>query len=302
MKKTLALCLTTVLGLAAIPSCAHRQSLQLANEITFSLDGVTEIVISYDEEPVTFYEGEYGELVVKEFMTENKSSYHAKAERRGDSIQISEGGKPLFHNGFSRCIEVYFPLSYQDNLTVTTTDGDLDVSKLGLSLNELHINSTAGMVQLGDVKAQNLDLSTTSGTLDAEYLKADQIRIDTTSGTVSCERLEGKVNYTTTSGDLEIQSAIGFGDYTASNSGQLNLVYTEVTGNLSFLNKNGGIQVILPADLEFEFQAETKNGSVMTSFQTTVSADGRTAAGMIGGHPTVTIKAETKNGDIEVTQ
>lgn len=302
MKKHLAAYLVPAVGLLILTGCSHKQSSTPANELTFSLKDISEVTISYDEEKVTFYESENDELTIKEYMTENKSSYHAKVDQSSNSIKISEGGKPFFKDGFYRYIEVYLPTSYRESLTITTTDGDIDISELEMTLNALRIDSTAGTVKLNTVEAQNIHLSTTSGVLEADRLDADTIRVDTTSGNFSCHTLDGNAAYTTTSGNADIQSAIGSGNYKANNSGELNVVYTEVTGNLSFYNKNDSIHVTLPADLEFEFQAITKNGSISTNFQESISMDGRTTSGSVGEHPTVTIKVETKNGNIEVKQ
>lgn len=300
-QKYLAACLAA-LGVLALTGCSHGQSLRLANERTFSLEDISDLTISYDEEAVTFYESMDDILVLREYMTEDKSSYYAKVDQSGDSIEISEGGKPLFHSSFSRRIEVYLPLSYRRDLTVTTTDGDINGSALDLSVSALRIDSTSGTIKLRDAKAQNIHLSTTSGALEADLLEGDAIRIETTSGTVSCQRLRGDVTYTTTSGDADIRSAAGSGSYQASNSGQLTVVYTDVTGDLSFFNKNGGIQLALPAGLEFLFEASAKNGSITTSFPECGSTEGGTVSAAVGAHPAVTVRAETKNGTIEVTQ
>lgn len=302
IKKHLTACIVAAVGLLVLTGCSHKQSSTLANELTFSLKNISEVTISYDEEKVTFYESKNDELTIKEYMTENKSSYYAKVDQSSNSIKISEGGKPFFKEGFSRYVEVYLPTSYHESLTVTTTDGDIDLSALEMTLNALRIDSTAGTVKINTVAAQNIHLSTTSGVLEVNRLEADTIRIDTTSGSFSCHTLNGNVAYTTTSGNANIKSAIGSGSYKANNSGELNVVYTEVTGNLSFYNKNDSIHVTLPADLEFEFQATTKNGSVSANFQENISMDGRTTSGTVGEHPTVTITVETKNGNIEVKQ
>lgn len=242
MKKQLLLCLAAVSGLLALGGCTRGQSSKLTNEIAFTLENVSEISISYDEENVTFYESDDDELIIKEYMTEDKSSYYARVDEKDGRIKISEGGKPLVKNGFTRYIEVYFPVSYQENLTVTTTDGEIDISDVNMSLSGLMVESTAGTIRLRSVKAQEICLRTTSGSLFAE-------------------ELNGTVTYTTTSGSADIKSAVGCGDYRADNSGDLNVVYAEVTGDLSFLNKNDDIHVTLPGDLEFEFEAVTKHGS-----------------------------------------
>lgn len=291
-----------ILCLLAFVGCSKSQSSQMANELQFSLDEISSLTISYDEEKITFFENDGDDLILKEYMTKNKSNYYAKVEQRNNNIHISEGGKPLFKEGFSRYIEVYLPESYQESLTVTSTNGDINFSDMNLNLSSLRIDNTSGTVTLDNAVASDIHLSSTRGTLNLGNIQADQIKLETTSGSVTCSELNGNVTYTSTSGDTDIQSAIGSGSYRANNSGKLNVVYTEVNGDLSFFNKNDNIMLTLPADLEFKFEATTKNGSVSTNFQQDVTVNGRTTSGVVGNNPTVTVKVETNNGNIEVTQ
>lgn len=302
IKNQLILGFITILFLCSLTGCSNSQKPEMANELHFSLAGISAVTISYDEEAITFYEADSDELVIKEYMTENRTCYHADVDKDGDSIQISEGGKPLFKSGFSRYIEVYLPVSYAETLTITTTDGNIDLSDISLQLSMLRIDSTSGTVKLCEAAASNIRLSTTSGTLELGSITADTIRLDTTSGNITCDELAGSVAYTSTSGNADIKSAAGSGSYKANNSGKLSVIYTEVTGDLFFFNKNDDISLTLPAGLEFEFEATTKNGSVATTFQECVSVDGRTTRGTVGTNPTVTIKTETNNGNIEVSQ
>lgn len=289
-------CLLTLAG------CSNSQSPSVANEIRFSLEGITDVTISYDEEQITFYQAEGDELIIKEYMTKNKSSYYANVKQSGDSIHISEGGKPFFKSGFSRRIEVFLPASYMDALKITTTDGDIDLSNVALQLTTLRIDSTAGTVDVKCAVASSIHLSTTSGTLNLGSLEAESIRLDTTSGNVSCDELIGNVEYTSTSGNADIRSAVGSGSYKANNSGKLNVNYVEVTGDLYFFNKNENINLTLPDSLSFEFEATTKNGSVSTTFGECIAVDGRTTRGIVGSDPTISVKTETNNGNIEVSQ
>lgn len=292
----MAACLFTLSG------CSHSTPAQAANELQFNLNGISDVTISYDEENVTFFQSENDELIIKEYMTENKSRYYADVKQDSGSIHVSEGGKPFFSSNFTRYIEVYLPQDYQNNLTVTTTDGNIDMSNIALNLNSLRIDSTAGTIQLDNANATVIHLSSTSGKLDLGNITGEQIKLDTTSGKVICEELNGIVTYTSTSGDIDVKSAIGSGSYWANNSGKLNVIYTEVTDDLSFFNKNDNIELTLPQDLEFEFEATTKNGAVSTSFQESIHIDGHTNRGTVGNTPAVTVKAETNNGNITVTQ
>lgn len=300
-KKFIRILLSTAF-LFAFSACSQAKSPEAANEIRFSLEGISDITISYDEETIRFYPAEGDELIVKEYMTEARHRYYASVTETDSGIHISEGGKPFFKSGFSRRIEVFLPDSYREALTVTTTDGSIDLTGVKLRLSKLHIDSTAGMVELESAAASRIHLSTTSGTLNLGSLEADNIRIDMTSGNVVCGDLTGYVEYTSTSGNAVIKSAFGAGTYKANNSGSLDVSYTEVTGDLYLFNKNGNINLSLPPNLAFEFEAAAKNGSVSTTFQEWLTVDGSSAHGVIGNKPAVCVKTETNNGTIEVVQ
>ncbi len=300
-RKHITLFIISIFCFLILVGCSNSKSSQMANELELSLNEISEITISYDEEKITFFAGDSDNLVIKEYMTVNKSKYYAKVNQLSDSIHISEGDKPFLKSGFSRYVEVYLPVSYHQNITISTTNGDIDLSNLDLDVSMLRVDSTSGTVQLNSAVASSVHLSSTSGTLKLGSIRGKQIRLETTSGNVTCSELNGDVTYITTSGNADIKSAIGAGSYKANNSGKLSVAYTDVDGNLSFFNKNGNIDINIPADLEFNFEAATKNGSIDTTFQENITINGRMTSGTVGDNPTVTIKAETNNGDIQVS-
>lgn len=273
-----------------------------ANEMHFSLAQIEELTISYDEETITFLENEGDELVIKEYMTKDNPKYYGKVEQGRDSIKISEGKKPLFKSGFLRYVEVLLPADYEKKLTLTSTDGTIDLAEEKLELSDVRIDTASGDILINEMTASELFLSTTSGNVEIERLSAKNIRLETTSGNIVCEEMEGKVTYVSTSGNLTIQSASGFGSYQAENSGILSVAYQNVTGDLSFYNKNDTVTLTLPKKLEFNFYGVTKNGSIEADFLQGVSSKQKEIKERIGENPMVTVKTETKNGKIEVEQ
>lgn len=299
-KKSVALLFISVLGFFSLTACAKAKVPQMANELRFPVDKIEALAISYDEEDIIFYQSEHDELIIREYMTENKKSYYAKVDEKNKNIQIREGNKPLFDAGFIRYVEVTLPKNYHNDLTVTSTSGKIDISDIDMELNEFHIDNTSGTTKIGNIKSCKSYLSSTSGIIELGNMQANVIEIKTTSGIVTCDKLSGDVTYTTTSGDIEVKSASGSGRYEASNSGKLKVVYDSVGGDLFFLNKNDDITLNLPKDLEFRFEAATKNGSVSTNFQQYLTMNDYTTSGVVGDEPTVTIKLDTNNGDISV--
>ena len=92
LKKIFYLGVAGCLCIWGLAGCSGRDSAQAVHELRFSLDGILEVTISYDEESVTFVESGGGEMVVREYMSENRSAYQAKIERSGNRLHISGGG------------------------------------------------------------------------------------------------------------------------------------------------------------------------------------------------------------------
>lgn len=285
-----------------LSACGREEPVKMVNEMSFLLEDISDLTISYDDENVRFFINENENLIIREYMNQNKERYHAKVRQGKHSIQISEGGKPFFKGSFMRYVEVYLPASYCSNIKVTTTDGNIDMSDIELNMKSIRVDTTCGMLKINKAMAEDIYLSSTSGNFNLGEIIGEQIRIETTQGNVTCKKINGKVTYVSTSGNAEFLSASGSGTYKANNSGTLSVIYDKVIGDLTFYNKNDNVQISIPKDLEFEFEAITKNGKIETNFQGNISVNGDSTSGTVGSDPTVTIKVETKNGNIEVNR
>lgn len=302
MNKRMLLYPMLCIGLLLLTGCGGKDTSLIENEMQFSLSNISKVKISYDEEKITFKSGTDNQLVIKEYMSENKKPYRAKVREKGRSIEIQEGGKPLFAGDFERYIEVYLPQSYDQKLVVTSTDGDIDMTEIDQKLESLSIDSTEGTVRLGDVEATEVKLSTTRGTLDFDHLQARRIHLETTEGTVRGDEADGNIRYTTTHGDFDVKTIRGSGKFMVNNEGTLQVDFAEITGDVWLYNKNDKVRLSIPKELSFYFEAATKNGSISTSFDKELKAGEQSLAGTIGDKAEVTIRVETRNGDIDVIQ
>lgn len=273
----------------------------MANELSFSLDQISDVTISYDDESITFFTSENDTLIIKEYMTSVKKNYYAKVKQDSNFIHISEGAKPFLKKDFLRYVNVYLPSTYRQKLTVTTSGGNIDMSGIALKLSELRIDSTSGNIQITNANATEMYFSSTHGSLNLDKIAASNIRLETTSGNITCNKATGVINYSSTAGNAEFTSTVGSGKFKNNNSGKLSINYTEVRDNLFIYNKNDSIELTLPNSLEFNFKATTKNGSVSTSFPESITHNNDTFTGIIGNEPTVNVTTETKNGNIKVS-
>lgn len=307
--KRIALCTLLISAAVITGGCSVRinlthtkPSMVAANESKFSADGVTHLEVSYDSGDVSFFESDSADIVVKEYMTENKSRYYAKVQQSDGSIKITSGERPDSDHDFQRRIEVYLPASYDQTLTVTTTSGDIELSNAKLSLSALGIATSSGDIELKkEVSASDIDLSSTSGELDLGNIKADQIKLTSTSGDITCSKLEGHVKCASTSGDTEIESASGSGSYQTA-SGELDVAYAEADGDLTLTSQSGDLSLTLPANLEFNFKGTTGNGTISTPFRKVDTDNGHIVKAVIGDHPSISVQVGTQSGDINVDQ
>lgn len=92
----------------------------------------------------------------------------------------------------------------------------------------------------------------------------------------------------------------GSGSFNASGEGSIDLSFVNVIRDISAYSKNGTLTVMLPSVLDFKFSAATKEGSIDTSFAEQLAITDNTAAGSVGTSPEITVKLETRNGDINV--
>lgn len=284
----LAALLMTFLSAGILSGCSNGGNTSMTNELTFDTASLKEITIAYDDENITVFNGNDSNIIIKEYMNKDKKSYHAKVKEEDGSIHISEGGKPMFKDGFIRYIEIYLPVKYEEALNIGTTNGEIDCSSADINAGGFNINTTSGTAKLNTVKSKTVSLSTTSGSLYANDIISDNINIRNTSGKAVFDKLNGFVDYRGTSADLTVSDAVGSGKYISDNSGDMQITYSELTGDLSLYNKNDDVNLKLPQGIEFNMQAKSKNGKIS-------APQGVSAA-------KITISAETVNGDINIIQ
>lgn len=286
-----AICLVSLLG-----GCSGAQG--PAQTKDFSLADVSSIQADYDGESVTVKESDTDKITIVEYMDKTKKSYLAKIDLFGGVLTITEGARPI-GNGVHSYIEIYLPETYQNSLSLHTTDGRIS-SALALTLSSLHADTTNGTIELSNLSADNISLASTGGTVTLKDSISQTCAIDTTNADTHLDNVTGSITYKSKGGDLIMNGASGSGDFQATGDGDMTLSFTQVSGDLSAFAKNGKIALTLPGDLNFAFSATTKDGKIQTPFSESLSSAGKTIGGTIGNRADVKIGLETKNGDIEV--
>lgn len=264
----------------------------------FSLANVNSIAVDYDGDSVTLKKSETDKITVKEYMDKSKNSYFAKISLLDGVLTVTEGARPIDNDVHSR-LEIYLPEHYQNSLSLHNTNGSIR-SDLALSLPRLDADTTNGTIELSNMSADQAKLTSTNGSLSLKDFTAKAYTVETTNGDTTLDHVTGTIQYTSTNGALTMTDASGSGSFKSTGEGELDMAFSELSGDLSASAKNGKISLTIPQSLQFTFLAETKNGQIQTPFSKSLTLSENTAKGTVGSHPSVQIGLETKNGEIDV--
>lgn len=155
-------------------------------------------------------------------------------------------------------------------------DGDLNIT------DEVKVNALSGSVKLlRNITSNKVELESSSGGIKGGKINASNFNIHSRSGSTNIESLSG-------SGSI------------ASSSGGIKIDNFSPKDNVELSCLSGGINISLPKDLSFTFNAKVTSGGVHTDFPT--SNEGRNYSATVGENPTASIKLDSSSGGITVKQ
>lgn len=221
-KKTYRLLLAGIILFAAtVPGCGKKQEIKLVNEQNFTPSEAGSIRLDYDNDDITLLESSTSDIILKEYMDIDKSSYYARINNRDGELSISEGKRPG-GNRLDCYVELYLPADFGPEVFVHTTKGTFE-TKFGHPLTALHAETTSGTLKLDNLQAQTLSVSSANGTVGLSNAQAETISIDTTNAEVNANNIHGAIRYTTSNGSLVLTAAHGSGNFEASSDGRLDI-------------------------------------------------------------------------------
>lgn len=268
------------------------------NEVYLDTRGVNDISITYDNENLTLFETDGNDLVLREFMTEDKPSYYARITNKTSSLRIQAGSAPMSKN-FTRRVEIGIPTQFMGELSVNlksgsmysntpyfrptklsmetgsgTLDGNtLAASEILLSTNSgtIHFNTVeanifnadtaSGSINIGDVDAKRVDVTGIKGLFVFNTINSDNIVLKTTHGSIKASVIEGSVLCDLTNGYISVKELYGSGIFHAKN-GEIEIGYASLTGDLEMSNQNGYLRLGLADRGDLQYRAETAHGQI----------------------------------------
>lgn len=281
--------------------CKEQTATALVNTLTFDTSDFESLRLDYDADDIQVLQSDNDNVIVKEYMNENKKSYYARTYTANGELLITEGDRPR-RSSFESYIEIYIPPDYTSSLSLHSTSGTIN-SDIALNLSgDFSVDTTSGVVKVSNTKASSVKATSTNGSLSLENIDADEINIQTTNAATLMSQMNGTISYQSKGGKLTASELNGSGSFNASGEGSIDISFADVTGDISAYSKNGTLTVTLPSELAFKFSATTKEGSIDTSFADQLAVTDDTAAGIVGASPDITVALETRNGDIKASR
>jgi DUF4097 and DUF4098 domain-containing protein YvlB len=139
----------------------------------------------------------------------------------------------------------------------------------------------SGSFKTGKFNLENFEFKSTSGSFEASSLSASDIKVDSTSGKVVLKDVEGSIDISNISGNVE-------------------LTLRSLISDLKIKTISGRVAVFLPDKSEFNFELASISGSIENEFGAQIKfADGRNFKGTVGtGVNKLTVN--TTSGEIKL--
>jgi DUF4097 and DUF4098 domain-containing protein YvlB len=158
----------------------------------------------------------------------------------------------------------------------------------------------------GDVRlkkaAKGADCSTVSGDLEASDVSGD-VFLKSVSGSITASMIRGSVQAESVSGDLTLTEVSEAGTVRAKalSGGVVYRGSINKAGSYNLKSHSGNIDMSIPADSAFDFEAETFSGGITTDFEIKVLGKvlPKELVGVVNGGG-ATVKLSSFSGDIRL--
>lgn len=254
----------------------------------------------------------WGESQVKiQALKVSRASSLSKAKENADKvrIEITEEGNVLRietkypkspWGGGSGNVSVNYWLWIPENasLEANNISGDVDVEGPG---GPVDLSAISGNVRL--MKAsKGAECSTISGDLEVTGVTGD-VFLKSVSGNLRATQIKGSIQAEVVSGEIELM------EVSEANTVRVKALSGDVVyrgsinraGTYSLKSHSGGIEMLLPADSAFDFEAETFSGSIESDFEIKVTGkiSPREMRGVVNGGG-ASVKLASFSGDIKL--
>jgi DUF4097 and DUF4098 domain-containing protein YvlB len=250
--------------------------LPLVNTVTLSLAAVENLSIDYADDEVILRESRTGELIVREYMSKDRSQYYANVSRSGDSLSIRRGRRPWFTWTWKARVEIDLPPSFRGNLRLAISSGTF-----------------RSEIDLPDFKT--IDVSVSSGSVFCKQLSAETVSVRLSSGNLDIAGIGGASFISISSGGMRIGTLSGREHRIRTSSGRMEI--GSIRGGSAIEISSGSIIIDgIAGDAAIEVQSgNVRIGELTGTSHRVRSSSGRTRIENVRGRMDVNVSSGSVN-------
>lgn len=248
------------------------------------------------------------------FSGEEKIEVYLPADQMKLIDLVSASGNITQKNGYDLSCDRLLVRASSGNINwQNAVAGEIDFSANSgnITLNHVHgtgsIRTTSGEIRVNDFEGSgSIQANSGNVNVDAGKITGD-IQAQATSGnvTLAAKEAAGNVSVQANSGNVKLNVDSVAGDiYMKATSGNASASTQHFNGNIKMEANSGNVALEVPADAEFQFEANTSSGSIHTSFDDSLSYNkkGNEAKGTIGENPEFTVSMKASSGNVKVVR
>ncbi len=193
--------------------------------------------------------------------------------------------------------------SAENNLDAieVTMDQQGDEIRISVRRHGRTLGDAGASVVIAAPKGSQVELKSSNGHIVSEGMEGT-LAARTSNGKIDVVEAHGTIDVHSTNGAVNIEAQDATVDARTSN-GRIRFVGTLSDAEHEFTSSNGRIDLALPADAEFRFDAATSNGRIDIEFPYSsagLKKSRRKKAGTVGEDPKCSIEIDTSNSSINI--
>lgn len=253
------------------------ESLKVVSENNFDLENINDINFELDVDDINFVENTENQIKIIEKCTrELTEKEQLKITQDSKIIDISRNSElnlKSLGKSFKRELIVYLPKSYDKNLKLQLSVGDINFDS-ALNMNNIELKLSTGDVNFNkSVKCNSFALEGITGDLNINSLLSKNYAISVNTGSIKVSNLSGMGYIYTTTGDIYCD------------------IYN-LTGNTDFSSSVGDINLNIKKESNFIINASCDIGEIKTDFK----------ENSVGTNPTNILTIDSGCGDVNINK
>lgn len=242
-----------------------------------------------------------GEIKITEYATRSLAEDEVLELSIEDGLLHVNWNKDLitlnFMNGYSKNLKIELPQEFAAEMSavrVDTSSAEVDVA--GITADRVSVNTASGSVNLEDIESGETQINTASGSVELKKVNCETLSVNTVSG-----KIEGKEHQVDVLEAESTSGSIGFdGTYqkidASTISGKIEIDSTVCPADAEFSSVSGSVTLSMPESKGFEVSYESLSGNFESEFGSSTGKSGR----MVYGDGSASLRFSSTSGNIRI--